>query len=56
MRMNNFLLLILLTLAPLVTYGEGRCPPGQYPVGGQGAGGCAPIPASQGEGVPGRVR
>ena len=24
---------------------EGRCPPGQYPIGGQGAGGCAPIPA-----------
>ncbi|WP_312681412.1 DUF4189 domain-containing protein [Stenotrophomonas chelatiphaga] len=23
---------------------EGRCPPGQYPVGGQGVGGCAPIP------------
>ena len=27
---------------------EGRCPPGQYPVGGQGAGGCAPIPSSNG--------
>lgn len=23
---------------------EGRCPPGQYPVGGRGAQGCAPIP------------
>lgn len=23
---------------------EGRCPPGQYPVGGQGVQGCAPIP------------
>jgi len=23
---------------------DGRCPPGQYPVGGQGVGGCAPIP------------
>lgn len=23
---------------------EGRCPPGQYPVGGQGVLGCAPIP------------
>lgn len=22
---------------------EGRCPPGQYPIGGQGVGGCAPI-------------
>ncbi|MEN5260331.1 DUF4189 domain-containing protein [Stenotrophomonas hibiscicola] len=26
-------------------FAEGRCPPGQYPIGGQGAGGCAPIPA-----------
>lgn len=25
-------------------YAEGRCPPGQYPVGDQNAGGCAPIP------------
>ncbi|WP_082061850.1 DUF4189 domain-containing protein [Xanthomonas sp. GPE 39] len=23
---------------------EGNCPPGQYPIGGQGAVGCAPIP------------
>jgi len=23
---------------------EGRCPPGQYPIGGQGFAGCAPIP------------
>lgn len=30
-----------------------RCPLGQYPIGGQGAGGCAPIPASQGEGSSG---
>ncbi|MFK3844253.1 DUF4189 domain-containing protein [Stenotrophomonas sp. NPDC078853] len=27
-----------------VAYAEGRCPPGQYPIGGQGVGGCAPIP------------
>ncbi|MCR8715685.1 DUF4189 domain-containing protein [Stenotrophomonas indicatrix] len=28
---------------------EGRCPPGQYPIGdGQGVGGCAPIPGSGG--------
>ncbi|WP_329768171.1 DUF4189 domain-containing protein [Stenotrophomonas muris] len=32
---------------------EGRCPPGQYPIGGRGVGGCAPIPASQGEGSSG---
>lgn len=23
---------------------EGRCPPGQYPIGGQGVRGCAPMP------------
>lgn len=25
---------------------EGRCPPGQHPIGGQGVGGCAPIAQS----------
>lgn len=25
---------------------EGNCPPGQYPIGGQGAAACAPIPQS----------
>lgn len=42
-----FLLLALLSSAT-VAYAEGRCPPGQYPVGGQGVGGCAPIPSSNG--------
>jgi len=37
--------LVLLVDAP-VARAEGRCPPGQYPVGGQGAGGCAPIPGA----------
>lgn len=27
-------------------FAEGACPPGQYPVGGQGVQGCAPIPGS----------
>lgn len=27
---------------------EGRCPPGQYPIGGQGMAGCAPIPGAGG--------
>lgn len=27
---------------------EGGCPPGSYPIGGQGVQGCAPIPAGQG--------
>lgn len=31
-------------LTPESVRAEGRCPPGQYPIGGQGVGGCAPIP------------
>lgn len=31
---------------------EGRCPPGQYPIGGQGVGGCAPIGGGGGEAGP----
>lgn len=27
-----------------IAYAEGNCPPGSYPIGGQGAVGCAPIP------------
>jgi hypothetical protein len=30
---------------------EGRCPPGQYPVGGQGVLGCAPIPGYGSDGA-----
>lgn len=40
--------LVSLVLLPVTAFAEGRCPPGQYPVGGQGAGGCAPIPGSGG--------
>ncbi|WP_089153116.1 DUF4189 domain-containing protein [Stenotrophomonas pictorum] len=36
---------ILLLLVSVATYAEGPCPPGQYPVGGQGVLGCAPIPS-----------
>lgn len=39
-------LLLILLATPDTSFAEGRCPPGQYPVGGQGAGGCAPIPTS----------
>lgn len=28
-------------------HAEGSCPPGYYPIGGQGVQGCAPIPGSQ---------
>lgn len=37
--------LLLVTLAGSA-FGEGACPPGQYPIGGQGVQGCAPIPQS----------
>lgn len=37
-------LLSLFLLAPTIALAEGACPPGQYPVGGQGVVGCAPIP------------
>lgn len=38
------LLIALLMFWARGAYAKGRCPPGQYPVGGQGVGGCAPIP------------
>jgi len=31
-----------------VAYAEGGCPPGSYPIGGQGVQGCAPIPGAGG--------
>lgn len=36
----------LLLIASFGAFAEGRCPPGQYPVGDQNAGGCAPIPGA----------
>lgn len=36
-------LLSLFSLLPFAASAEGGCPPGQYPVGGQGVVGCAPI-------------
>ncbi|MEG0193947.1 MAG: DUF4189 domain-containing protein [Stenotrophomonas sp.] len=45
--MSKFLILIAILLSPLVAYAEGRCPPGQYPIGSSnGVLGCAPIPGS----------
>ncbi len=35
---------VALLLFPMMVLAEGRCPPGQYPVGDQNVGGCAPIP------------
>lgn len=42
------LLLIAMLLAPLLASAEGRCPPGQYPIGDDRAPGCAPIPGAVG--------
>lgn len=44
--MRTTLLGLLLILLPALALAEGRCPPGQYPVGDQNAGGCAPIPGA----------
>lgn len=41
-------LILMLSLFSLLAYGEGRCPPGQFPVGGQGMLGCAPISGASG--------
>lgn len=44
-------LLVLLSIASFWTRAEGGCPPGQYPIGGQGVQGCAPIPGGGGAGA-----
>ncbi len=45
-EMAKWALVFLICAAPGVVWAEGRCPPGQYPVGDQNVGGCAPIPGS----------
>lgn len=47
--LKRALLLMICVGGVGVVHAEGRCPPGQYPIGGQGVGGCAPIPTSGGE-------
>ncbi|MEA5124570.1 DUF4189 domain-containing protein [Xanthomonas floridensis] len=42
----------ILLLVPIPVLAEGNCPPGYYPIGGQGAAGCAPISSGQTSGVP----
>lgn len=42
--MTKIALLFILVFLSLETFAEGNCPPGYYPIGGQGAAGCAPIP------------
>ncbi len=41
------LALFVLIVAAHEAHAEGGCPPGQYPIGGQGAAGCAPISQNQ---------
>lgn len=53
--MKLVLLLFFLSVSFCVQ-AEGRCPSGQYPIGGQGVGGCAPIEGGQGDGGSGYAR
>lgn len=41
-------LLLIAGALPFSALAEGNCPPGMYPIGGQGVQGCAPIPAGGG--------
>ncbi|MCC8535825.1 DUF4189 domain-containing protein [Xanthomonas axonopodis pv. poinsettiicola] len=43
MKLCNICLLLLLSIA-FSAMAEQGCPPGQYPIGGQGVAACAPIP------------
>jgi len=43
MKKVYWLVLIFMSISGSVC-AEGRCPPGSYPIGGGGVGGCAPIP------------
>lgn len=44
--MKSVLVFMMLLLVPTVVLAEGRCPPGQYPIGDDRAPGCAPIPGA----------
>ncbi|QXG50074.1 DUF4189 domain-containing protein [Pseudomonas viridiflava] len=43
MNIRTISLLVIITASPSVK-AEGSCPPGHYPIGGQGVAACAPIP------------
>lgn len=52
MKLPFFLLFFGVLMAPLSALAEGgSCPPGFYPIGGQGAQGCAPIPGGNSGGA-----
>lgn len=44
----RFVVIGIAILGTNVVFAEGGCPPGMYPIGGQGVQGCAPIPGAQG--------
>lgn len=45
MRATLFVLIISIgSIFSVIVHAEGNCPPGYYPIGGQGIQGCAPIP------------
>jgi hypothetical protein len=44
--MRTAILGLFLLILPFASFAEGGCPPGQYPIGGQGVVGCAPIPGA----------
>lgn len=46
--MVRTLVLLMLAATSCSVWADGRCPPGQFPVGGQGMLGCAPIPGANG--------
>ncbi|MEA9755507.1 DUF4189 domain-containing protein [Xanthomonas campestris pv. raphani] len=49
--MNKAIIFFSLLLLAFQSFAEGNCPPGYYPIGGQGAAGCAPIPQGGGAGA-----
>ncbi|WP_080689414.1 DUF4189 domain-containing protein [Xanthomonas arboricola] len=51
MRIYKFFIIIL-AFSVSSAHGEGGCPAGQYPVGGQGAVACAPIPQNSSQSRP----
>lgn len=52
MKMNLLLAAVLLSACSLAYAEGGACPPGYYPIGGQGASGCAPFPDADSNEVP----
>lgn len=47
----RMMLMVILSISSFSVYAEGRCPPGQFPVGGQGLLACGPIPGAEAQGA-----